>query len=247
MWPFDNLIKNIQLSFSKASTDYNQVHKVVKQLEQENANERQTSLVSTGLKRMVTNRYNALMNAPNLFNPAVEGGYWAYYFGFAPSLKQDVNASAQSWAMSLLSVPGYSLTKVINAGATLVGTTPYDIDRLQQAATDKVKYQAQVLAVSTGASMAITKMLKTATNKVDGQWSKVLMRNTTRTWQGLGVMAFLYGLGQLSNAMNEQGAFSTELKVKRDLFLLSHRSQLKSRLLHLSERVQELPRDSLFE
>lgn len=239
MWPFDTLVTGIQSTFSKASTDYNQVHQLSKRLEEENRKLDQQSIVATGLKNMVTNRYNGVTTISSLFAKGREGGYWAWYFALSPNLQSDVKVSSMAWAQSKLTWPNLSIQNVLKAGATGLGTTGQDIQRIQMAGQQRATKEAQFLMASTTASMMITSTLKAAGTHVQNQYAQQFLRGATRTWQVTGVLAFAYGLGRIADAIHESGPFADQLKKQRDGFIVTQKSQIDQRFKALADHYQE--------
>jgi hypothetical protein len=239
MWPFDTLITGIQSTFSKASTDYNHVHQLSKRLEYENHKLDQQSIVATGFRNMVINRYNGVTSINSLFAKGREGGYWAWYFAFAPNLQNDVKSSSIAWAKSNLTLPSLSIDNVLRAGATTFGTNGQDIQRFMMAGQHRATTEAQFLMASTTASMLITSTLKAAGNHVQNQYARQFLRGATRTWQVSGVLAFAYGLGRIADAIHESGPFADHLKKQRDGFIVTQQSQLDQRLKALADHYEE--------
>jgi hypothetical protein len=239
MWPFDTLVSTIQTTFSRASTEYNEVHQLSKRLEEENLKLDQQSIIATGLKNMVTNRYHGMTTISSLLAKGREGGYWAWYFALAPNLQNDVKLSSMAWAHSKLSLPNLSIQNVVKVGATAFGTTGQDIQRLQMAGQQRARTEAQFLMASTTASMMITSTLKAAGNHVQHQYGKQFLRGATRTWQATGALAFVYGLGRLADAVHESGPFASHLLKQRDGFIVHQKSQIDHRLKDLVEHYVE--------
>jgi len=242
MWPFDKLVSTVQDSFSRASTDYNMVHEAARKLEIENERLGQLSVVSTGLKNMITNRYNGVMNIGDLWDKGREGAYWAYYWGTAPNLKQDVQAATQTWAYSKLTLPNFSLINLAKGASTAMGTTSRDIERLQNASQVRVQTEAKFLAASVASSMAISAALKRSSTLVQNEFGKLFLRGAQRSWQATGMLALAYGLGRLHDAIHETGPFADDLRIRRDNFLQGRRVEIDRRLNEMTDHVdQQLP------
>lgn len=239
MWPFDGLVTKIQMAFSQASSDYNQVHQLTRRLEQENAQLQQQSVIRIGLRNMLANRYNGVSVINTLWAKGMEGAYWSYYFAFSPHLQRDVHDSAYEWARAQVTLPNLSFANVAMVAATGFGTTSQDLVRIQQAGQSRVQREAQFLAASTGASMLITATLKQAGQRVHNEYGRMFMRTATRTWQFTGVLAFCYGLGRIADAVHESGPFAQDLRIKRDDYIRGQKQALDQRFKALVAQYEK--------
>lgn len=240
MWPFDGLFTNIQSSFSKASSDYNEVHKLSKKIDTENALIQQQNPLRTMLTRVFTNRYNGATHVTTMWGGVLEGALWTYYFAFSPQLKKDVGEAGMAWAKSKLQLPNFSIDNVKRGLATGLGTSRADLGRLEHGVNQRGRHELQMLAGSLMFSAMVTHLFKRTTNLVHHHHGKMLMRGGLVTWRATGVLALFYGLHRVYETMHEHGEFSTHLKVQRDQYVGTQRAAFQRTVEHLAENSPEI-------
>lgn len=239
MWPFTDLVTSIQSKFSAVSTDYNQVHELARQLEKKQLKLDQQSVLVTGFKNMLTNRYNGIMTIDTVMQKALQGGYWAWYFGASATLQRDVEASSKAWLRSKLSLPNLSVQSMLQVGATTFGTTSNDLQVIQYGGQKRAMKEAQFLAVSTSASIGISSVLKMVSARVQQQYTQQFLNVARRSWQMSGVLAFCYGMGRIADAIHETGPFAEHLVEKRDGFIRGQQQEIDRRFEKLARYVEE--------
>ena len=230
------LLGTLQSAFSRATSEYNQVHQLAEKLEASTQQVQSQGVVVQGFKQTVVNRYHGITNLKGLYTKAEDGAKWGYYFAMCPTLKNDVEGSGVAWARSQLSLPNISLQGVAKASATGLGTTRQDIERVEAASRQRVSQQAQTMGISLAVSSGISSLLKQVGQASKTQATRNLAMTARRSWQVSGVLAFAFGLGKISDSIHESGSFAEHLRLYRDKFNTSQTSAIGS----VTEPVREV-------
>jgi hypothetical protein len=220
------LFQNLQTWFSQATSDYNQVHKLAKELEADTKQKQDQSVVVSGFQQTILNRYHGITNLAELHSKAKEGAKWTWYFCLSPTLNQDIEAASKEWVKSKLAVPTFDNVKKV--AATTLGTSSKDFERIKEPAKQQVKFQTQAMGVSLAVSAGISSLLKQVGTTAKSEITRNLAMKTRTAWQVTGVLAIAYGLGKIDEAMRKSGPFEQTLRKKRDDFVVSQTTEMKA-------------------
>ncbi|HKE93175.1 MAG TPA: hypothetical protein VKB34_02625 [Povalibacter sp.] len=211
---------------SVATSDYNEVHKLARAMENRARQQQQRGLVIEAFRQMIVNRYTAIISMRQIYAKAREGIKWVGYFHFSPTLERDVRWSCMEYAKAMLAAP--SLQGVMKAGATVMGTTSNDIRRVERASKQIVTRQVQILTLSTTTSVLISVLLKQVGTRAKSEYLRIAALRARGVWQVTGILALAYGFARICEAMEESGAAVLYLRNRRDVFIAGKKEDMKT-------------------
>jgi hypothetical protein len=248
--PIDEFFAYLQEHFRNATVRYNEVVRLTDSLEESLKKKQDSGAVVTGVKNMLFNRYQSVTTLPGLMTRASDGAEWAYYFRFAqPSLEWDVKKSIVEMLFAGLSpsnlgkagATGFG-TNLKKAAATVFGTTQRDRDRLESTARDSVNFQLKTMGVSLAGSVAVSSLLNRVGTTAHSEFVRQMAMKTRFAWRVSGVLAIMYGFGQISDVMKSTGNFANCLQPKRDAFIDLHKKRIREIVQEFSDACEEADR-----
>lgn len=222
------LLEVLRQSFSRATSEWNYVHNLARQIEARNEAMQRQGVVVQGFRQTIVNRYHGVTNLQGLATKAAEGACWGYYFAMCSTLQDDVQTAGASWAKSLLAAPHLSVQGVMKATATGLGTTRQDLQRIEANTKQQINQQAQATGISVAVGASISSLLKRVGQTAKSEITRSLATTARRSWQVTGVLAIAFALGKVSDAMDDSGSFAEHLRLHRDAFNASQTQQIRS-------------------
>ena len=215
------LLSRMWGDMQQAAHEYNLVARSAESLERQTKDIETNGIVQQGVLRTFTNRIYGVMHITEIVEKSFSGMGWAFYFATCPDLRTHVREASTDWGYDHLSLRG-----LLVGASTALTTTPSTINRFERAANERVNTQLHMMGISTGLSAGISYILKKVGQQSTSEFRKLMFHRVRRGWQGLGVLALMYGFGQIHDALENSRSFTKHLKPFRNRYLDSRTRQM---------------------